>query len=128
MDTVLIVDDEEAVRDLMAYVLESEGYAVAKAGDSREAMRLHAENPGGFQLLLTDICMKPYEDGFTLARALRRESPDLKVIFASGFVDHNLLQAELRDSPARFLPKPFTPATLIKCVRAVLAAPVPAPA
>jgi DNA-binding NtrC family response regulator len=128
---VLVVDDDEAVRELMAYVLESEGYNVFKANHSTDAMFLHIDFAGTFHLLLTDICMKPHADGFALARAVRRDRPDIKVIFASGYVDHIKLQNEMKGAPARFIAKPFTPADLVECVRAALSvdAPgVPAPA
>ena len=126
--TVLVVDDDESVRELMAYVLESEGYNVFRARHSRDALFLHSEFAGTVHLLLTDICMKPHDDGFTLARALRRDRPDMKVIFASGYVDQNLLRSEMLEAPARFLAKPFTPAALIECVRNALAVEAPAAA
>lgn len=125
---VLVVDDDQAVRELMAYVLECEGYTVFKARHSRDALYLHFDFAGTFHLLLTDICMKPHEDGFTLARAMRRERPDMKVVFASGYVDQDQLRNELREAPAGFLPKPFTPAALVECVRAVLDLETRAPA
>lgn len=125
---VLVVDDEEAVRELMAYVLKCEGYTVFKARHSRDALYLHSEFAGTLHLLLTDICMNPHDDGFTLARAMRRDRPDMKVVFASGYVDQNLLLSELQEAPAIFLPKPFTPAALVECVRTALAAEASAPA
>ena len=122
LQNVLVVDDDESVRELMAMVLEAEGYTVFRARHSREALYLHEEFPGTFHVLLTDISMNPHADGFTLARALRRERPDIRVIYASGCVDHDELQAELEANPSSFLAKPFTPASLLACVRNSLTA------
>ena len=120
---VLLVDDEDPIRELAAYVLESHGYKVFRARHSREAAFLHTEFNGVFHLLLTDICMQPYEDGFALARNLRRMQPDLRVIYASGFVEPERLKLEVEGSGALFLPKPFTPSGLVDCVQRCLTAP-----
>lgn len=123
---VLVVDDETPIRELMAYVLESEGYTVFRARHSREALYLNSEFNGTFHLLLTDICMQPHDDGFSLARAVRRHRPDIRVIYASGFVEPDRLRSEVEGSGALFLPKPFTPSGLLACVRQSLAVPVAA--
>jgi CheY-like chemotaxis protein len=123
---VLIVDDEDPVRDLIAYVLESHGYRVFSARNAREALYLHAGFPGIFHLLLTDICMQPHEDGFVLARAIRRARPDVRVIYSSGYVEPDRLQREVDSTGALFLPKPFTPAALLDCVQRSLPAGSPA--
>jgi two-component system cell cycle sensor histidine kinase/response regulator CckA len=120
--TVLVVDDEDPVRELIAYVLESHGYRVLRARHSREALFLHSGFPGAFDLLVTDICMHPHADGFDLARAILRDRPDLRVIYSSGFVDPERLKRELERSGALFLPKPFTPMALLDCVQRSLAA------
>lgn len=120
---VLLVDDEDPIRELAAYVLESHGYKVFRARNSREAAFLHSEFNGIFHLLFTDICMQPYEDGFTLAKKLRRMQPDLRIIYASGFVEPERLKSEVESSSALFLPKPFTPDGLLDCVRRCLTAP-----
>jgi two-component system cell cycle sensor histidine kinase/response regulator CckA len=123
---VLIVDDEDPVRELMAYVLDSHGYRVFSARNAREALYLHAGFPGDFHLLLTDICMHPHEDGFVLARAIRRGRPDLRVIYSSGYVEPDRLQKEVESTGALFLPKPFSPAALLDCVQRSLATGSPA--
>jgi two-component system cell cycle sensor histidine kinase/response regulator CckA len=117
---VLVVDDEDPVRELVAYVLESHGYRVFRARHSREALFLHAGFPGPFHLLFTDICMHPHVDGFDLARAMRRDRPDLRIIYASGFVEPDRLKREVEGSGALFLPKPFTPSALLDCVQRCL--------
>ncbi|MBW8890516.1 MAG: response regulator [Fibrobacteres bacterium] len=123
---VLVVDDEDPVRELIAYVLDSHGYRVFSARHAQEALFLHAGFPGTFHLLLTDICMDPHEDGFVLARALRRGRPDLRVIYASGYVEPDRLQREVDGTGALFLPKPFTPAALLETVQRSLTAASPA--
>lgn len=120
---VLLVDDENPIRELAAYVLESHGYKVMRACHSREADFLHSEFDGIFHVLLTDICMQPFEDGFSLARRLKGRQPDLRIIYASGFVEPDRLKAEVEGSGALFLPKPFTPDGLLDCVRRSLTAP-----
>jgi CheY-like chemotaxis protein len=123
--TVLVVDDEDPVRELIAYVLESHGYMVLRARHSREALFLHAGFPGTFDLLVTDICMHPHADGFDLARAMLRGRPELRVIYSSGFVEPERLRREIELSGALFLPKPFTPMALLDCVqRSLPSAPV----
>lgn len=122
MPNVLVVDDEDPVRELIAYVLDSHGYRVLRARHSREAMFLHAGFSGTLHLLLTDICMHPFEDGFDLARVIHRERPDLRIIYASGFVEPDRLRQEVEHSGALFLAKPFTPAALLDCVQRSLKA------
>jgi two-component system cell cycle sensor histidine kinase/response regulator CckA len=123
---VLVVDDEDPVRELIAYVLDSHGYRVFSARNAREALYLHAGFPGTFHLLLTDICMEPFEDGFNLARAIRSGRPDLRIIYASGYVEPDRLQREVDGTGALFLPKPFTPAALLDAVQRSLTAGSPA--
>jgi two-component system, cell cycle sensor histidine kinase and response regulator CckA len=120
---ILVVDDEDPVRELIAYVLESHGYTIFRARHSREALFLSTGFPGAFDLLVTDICMHPHADGFELARAMLRVRPDLRVIYSSGFVEPERLKREVEASRALFLPKPFTPMALLECVQRTLAVP-----
>ena len=120
---ILLVDDEDPIRELAAYVLESHGYKVFRARHSREAQFLHSGFAGTVHILLTDICMQPHEDGFALAVALRRKQPDLRIIFASGYVEPERLKREVEGTQALFLPKPFGPNDLVHCVRRSLASP-----
>jgi two-component system cell cycle sensor histidine kinase/response regulator CckA len=121
----LVVDDDESVRELMAMVLEAEGYNVFRARNSREALFLNEEFAGTFHLLLTDICMKPHPDGFALAGTVRRSRPDIRVIYVSGFVEQDRLISEMEERPSLFLPKPFSPPALLECVRRALAVSAP---
>jgi two-component system, cell cycle sensor histidine kinase and response regulator CckA len=120
---VLVVDDDEAVRELMAMVLEAEGYSVLRARHSVDALSIQAEYAGTIHLLLTDFSMKPFENGFDLARQVRLARPGIRVVYVSGFVEHNVLQDEIESSRAGFLAKPFSPVSLLNCVRAALGSP-----
>lgn len=118
---VLVVDDDEAVRELMAMVLEAEGYTVLRAQHSVDALSIQAAFAGTIHLLLTDFSMKPFENGFDLARQVRQARPGIRVVYVSGFVEHNVLQDEIESSRAGFLAKPFSPVSLLNSVRVALA-------
>jgi len=116
--TVLLVEDETAVRHIARITLENHGYRVIEAGNGREALALQpADAPITADVLVTDVMM-PEMDGPTLAGALRQRQADLPVVFMSGYVDH----ADLESTPAReraaFLQKPFSPVDLVQAVRA----------
>lgn len=118
--TILIAEDEPAIRDLLAMILEMEGYAVLKARHGMEALLFSREFPDAIHLLITDYRMRPEMNGLDLARQLRRERPEVRVIFVSGFVGNDSLQPEMESSDARFLHKPFVPAAILEAVRSAL--------
>jgi CheY-like chemotaxis protein len=118
-----VVDDDDAVRELMAMILESDGYTVLRARHSQEALLFNGEFPGQLHLLLTDYCMKPYANGLELARQVRATRPDIRVVYASGYVEHNNLQDEIENTSSLFLAKPFSPVALLDCVRRSLGIP-----
>jgi PAS domain S-box-containing protein len=113
-ETILVVEDEEALRRLAAQVLEHSGYKVLVAGHGAEAEQICRSHPGRIDLLATDIIM-PRMGGRELAAAARRTRPDLKVLFLSGYTDDNTWSTE-----AELLQKPFTPDTLTHKVRNLL--------
>jgi two-component system cell cycle sensor histidine kinase/response regulator CckA len=118
-DCVLLVEDEDAVRNLARIVLEGQGYRVTEAPDGETALRMIA--PGRrFDVLVTDLTM-PGIDGRELALQLRTVSPDLRVVFMSGYVPEEGHLEVVVD--ASFLPKPFTPADLVRAVNKALARP-----
>jgi PAS domain S-box-containing protein len=118
-ETVLLAEDEEALRYLGSTVLERYGYTVLLAADAKEALRKANSHKGKIHLLLTDIVM-PGMDGFQLAKALRSRQPDLKVIFSTGYSDDSApIHKALRRGSA-FLSKPFSPDALAAKVRQVL--------
>ncbi len=118
-ETVLVAEDEAAVRALLKAVLADAGYTVLAAQDGRSALELAHAHGGKVHLLITDVVM-PGLSGKTLAAALRREQPDARVLFISGYNDEGSgIKAGLgRD--VGFLAKPFRAEELLARVRALL--------
>lgn len=115
-ENILVVDDDDAVRELMAIVLESDGFNVLRARHSKEALLFNEEFPGTLHLLLTDFSMKPYQNGFELAQQVRASRPEIKVVYASGYVEHEILQDEIVSEASAFMAKPFSPSSLLECI------------
>jgi signal transduction histidine kinase len=118
--TILVVDDEPDLRDLVSQVLESGGYHVLSAGSGAEALEQWAKRQGDVHLLLTDIVMPDGFSGRMLADRLRSEDPNLRVIYTSGYTA-GVPGTELANMEQHnFLPKPYRPATLLQIVRECL--------
>ena len=115
-ETVLVVEDEPMVRNLVCRVLESQGYRVLVTESGREALERVRRSGARPELLLTDLVM-PGLGGEEVARLLQAELPGLKVLLMSGYSDR--APATGPGAP-RLLPKPFTPASLTRAVRATL--------
>jgi nitrogen-specific signal transduction histidine kinase/CheY-like chemotaxis protein len=118
-ETVLLVEDDEAVRDAAARVLRSGGYRVVAAAGAEgavEAARAEARPPA---LLVTDVVM-PGTTGRELADQLRREQPGLRVLFLSGYAQDVIATHGVLDPTESFLAKPFTATSLLAKVRKVL--------
>ncbi len=118
-ETILVVDDEEALRTVAKRALEAAGYTVLTAAAADEALLLCAQHPGGIQLLLTDVVM-PRMSGRGLARELIAVRPTLKVLYMSGYTDSAIVHHGALDPGTHFLGKPFTGADLTRRVREVL--------
>ena len=116
-ETILVAEDEPAVRALVRTTLERQGYRVLEARDGGEALALAHEYSGRIDLLLTDVAM-PVMDGRELASRLRHSFTGLRVIYMSGYVDDVLRPMEARSGP--FFQKPFTGTALAQLVREVL--------
>jgi signal transduction histidine kinase/ActR/RegA family two-component response regulator len=121
-ETVMVVEDESAVRTQIARALRAHGYAVLEASHSKEALRLAAEFVGEIQLLLTDVVM-PEMNGKLLATQIQAAHPDIKVLFVSGYTNDVIVHHGVLDSNVAFLQKPFTTEQLARKVREVLDAP-----
>jgi CheY-like chemotaxis protein len=117
-ETVLLVEDEEAVRDLAAFVLGEQGYTVLTAADGDEAMTVARRHPGRIALLLSDVVM-PRMGGSELARCLRAREPSLHVLLMSGYTDEEHVGA-FSQGEFPFIAKPFSPLALLRRVRDIL--------
>jgi two-component system cell cycle sensor histidine kinase/response regulator CckA len=122
--TILLAEDEPAVRSLVEHVLVAAGFAVVAAVDGREALDI-AATLGSIDLLLTDVMM-PRLNGPSLAVALRERRPDQRVLFMSGFTDDVLGEHGIVGRNVQLLPKPFSPKELVARVRLALAEPTDA--
>jgi two-component system, cell cycle sensor histidine kinase and response regulator CckA len=118
-ETVLVAEDEEAVRRLAVRVLQTHGYRVLEASNGAAALRLARAYEGAIHLLLIDMVM-PEVGGKGLADQLRLQYPRAKVLFMSGYTNDVMVQHGRLDERAAFLQKPFTPDDLARKVRAVL--------
>ncbi len=125
VETVLVVEDEIAVRNLVGSVLESAGYTVLRAGCGDEALRIARSHPGKIDLLLTDVVM-PKMSGPELSDRIQALGLGIRVIFTSGYARKAVLHRGIPDLDAVLLPKPFSPNGLVRKVREVLDAPDPA--
>jgi CheY-like chemotaxis protein len=118
-ETILLVEDEIAVRRLARRVLRSKGYVVLEAANGREALRLISQHAGRLDLLLTDVVM-PGMSGPELAERLAREQVGLRVLYMSGYADEAIGHHGVLEPGVEFLQKPFTPQDLAQRVREVL--------
>jgi two-component system, cell cycle sensor histidine kinase and response regulator CckA len=117
-ETVLLVEDEPAVRRLVSQMLLLTGYTVLEAASGPEAIALIAQCREPVNLLLTDIVM-PSMSGGELADKLSQDYPYMRVLFTSGYMDDSVVN-EIVARGAQFLPKPFSPEVLMRKVRDVL--------
>jgi PAS domain S-box-containing protein len=118
-ETILLVEDEEAVRSMALVSLQMHGYTVLTATDGEDALRLVKEHSESLDLVLTDVVM-PKVSGPELAGTLRAEFPHVKVLFMSGYTDDAVVRHGLLEADAPFIQKPYTPLALAQKVRQVL--------
>jgi CheY-like chemotaxis protein len=118
-ETILVVEDEEAVRRLVSAVLESSGYKLLIARQGDEAFSLADGHKGPIKLLLTDMVM-PGISGPELAGRLTAGRPEMKVLYMSGYTDDTVVRHHLLDPDTPFLQKPFKTESLARKVREVL--------
>ena len=118
-ETVLLVEDEPALRDLIRIALTGNGFTVLDAPDPAEALALCRRHSGPLHLLLTDVIM-PGMDGPALAKQLLKERPEVKVLYMSGYAANFIMHDGAVDPGTNFLEKPFHPRTLLSKVREVL--------
>jgi two-component system cell cycle sensor histidine kinase/response regulator CckA len=118
-ETVLVVDDEDAVREIVSRVLEARGYRILEAADAAEALSLSSGYEGEIHLLLTDVVM-PGIPGPELAAILAGARPETRVLFMSGFPGHPTVGRSSLVDASNLIEKPFTAAGLAERVRAAL--------
>ncbi|MCP4316212.1 MAG: response regulator [Hyphomicrobiales bacterium] len=117
--TVLLVEDEEAVRRGGKRMLETRGYTVHEAGSGVEALDVIKELNGDVDIVVSDVVM-PEMDGPTLLRELRKEYPDMKFIFVSGYAEDAFAKNLPENAQFGFLPKPFSLKQLATAVKEVI--------
>jgi len=118
LETVLLVEDEDAVRALAREVLRRQGYVVIEAHHGLDALRLAERHTDDIHLMITDVVM-PHMSGRELAERLSAARPRMKVLFMSGYTDHVAMSRAVTPG-SWFLQKPFTPDVFAKKVRQVL--------
>ena len=120
--TILLVEDEPAIRALIRRMLEGAGYELLVARNGDEALSVARQHRGVIDLLLTDVVM-PRMNGFELGEQFGTARPEASVLFVSGFFrDSNAVRSGLRTSGRAFLLKPFTQDALLGKIREVLEA------
>ena len=121
-ETVLLVEDEEVVRELMSELLAEAGYMVLEAPGGRRALEMAAAFDGRIHLLLTDVVM-PGMSGRELAQRLVVERAGIRVLYVSGYTQDLIAQQGILDPGVHLLPKPFEPDAFTRKVREVLDTP-----
>ena len=117
--TLLLVEDEDAVRAFSARALRNKGYDVLEARSGEAALELLKDKPGDIDLLITDVVM-PRLDGPSLVREVRDQRPSLPVIFISGYAEDNFRKRLGTEAGIHFLPKPFSLKDLAGKVKEVM--------
>jgi PAS domain S-box-containing protein len=118
-ETILVVEDEKAVRELTVRMLERLGYQILTAASGAEAIEISRSHPGTIHLLLTDVVM-PNMSGRQLADELAVSRPGMKVLYLSGYTENTVVHHGVLDANVEFLPKPFSREVLSRKLREIL--------
>lgn len=118
-ETVLVAEDEEAVRQIIEKALDAHGYRVLSARDGAEALERASAYAGQIELLVTDVVM-PDMNGRELSRRLVETRPNLRTLYLSGYTDDAILHRGVLQQGVAFLQKPFSLRALARKVRDVL--------
>jgi CheY-like chemotaxis protein len=118
-ETLLLVEDDEEVRRLALRVLRASGYRVLDAADGNDAIRTAEACGGTIDLLITDVVM-PGMGGRQLAERLREVTPDLPVLYVSGYTDDAVVRDSVERDELDFLQKPYSPTALAQKIREML--------
>jgi signal transduction histidine kinase/CheY-like chemotaxis protein len=119
-ETILLVEDEDEIRELATLMLEGKGYHVIPAADAEQALVLAEEHGSGIQALITDVVM-PRISGVQLAEILAKKMPELRILFVSGHCRESIQPETLAENRAEYLQKPYRSDSLVAAVQQVLA-------
>jgi PAS domain S-box-containing protein len=125
-ETILVVEDEQSMREMIRECLQGTGYTVLEAADGAEAHDVCHGHPGVLDLLITDVVM-PGIGGRALAERLQALRPGMRALYISGYTDDAVVLHGVRSAEMAFLQKPFTPQALAVKIRQVLDAPAATP-
>jgi two-component system, cell cycle sensor histidine kinase and response regulator CckA len=125
-ETILIVEDESAVLNMITDILQSKGYNLLRAQNGDEALEVGRQFQGKIDLVLTDIVM-PGMSGGELVQQLQRVKPEIRILYMSGYTKYTVVSPGSLQSVDAFIWKPFTPAELLQKVREVLDSPAHTP-
>jgi two-component system, cell cycle sensor histidine kinase and response regulator CckA len=117
-ETILLVDDDPAIRRVVRTILERHGYQVLEGG-AGDAEQISANHPGVIDLLLTDVVM-PGTDGARLSQRLAASRPAMRVLYMSGYTDSVVVQHGVLEGSSAFIQKPFMPSALVATIRSLL--------
>jgi PAS domain S-box-containing protein len=118
-ETILLAEDDDQVRELIREVLTRFGYTVLEAEDGLDALRVYKENDNRIQLLILDV-ITPKKNGREVYDEIKRESPDMRVIFMSGYDANVIHKKGVREEGLEFISKPISTDMLLRKVREVL--------
>jgi nitrogen-specific signal transduction histidine kinase/ActR/RegA family two-component response regulator len=124
LGTILVVDDEESIRDLVQHVLEMGGYSVVSAADGVAALSCFQKDPDQFSAAFLDLKM-PHMDGYEVIRCIHRVRPDLPIIVLTGYNEEEATGRLAVNEIAAFLQKPCETGALLQTLKSVLARPTP---
>ncbi len=119
-ETILLVEDEPAVRTFARRALEQYGYRVLEAQNAIEALSLFQSSPTAIDLLITDLILPGALNGHSLVEQLMRLHPELRAIYTSGYTDNTIVHHGVLEPGVHFLQKPFRAEDLVRMVRRVL--------
>ncbi len=118
-ERILLVEDDQAVRELASETLRILGYKVIEAGNGNDAIAIFKQEEQHIDILITDVVM-PQMGGKELANRLKEIAPELKIIFTSGYAEDHILHGGVLEKDVHFLQKPYSLEVLSKKVRCVL--------
>ena len=121
-ETVLVVEDDETLRELISTALHRYGFKILEAGHGGEALLICEKHKAPIHLMLTDVVM-PQISGTALAERLRELHPEMKVLYMSGYTENAIVHHGILDPKVNFIPKPFRVLALVQKVREVLDSP-----